>query len=111
MNERPSLSYADVAQQFGVTRSEVCHYVTVARKLCPDLLAVIEARPPRCRPSLRLLLKLARMRSPTAQLAAFSAYGDKPCRGALRPLPGLHLPKTLPPHKTLCVCCIKPSHA
>lgn len=56
-------SYGKVAKKFGVTREEVCHNVTLVKRLPPDVVAAVEAEtnPMRCRPlSLRALLGIAR---------------------------------------------------
>lgn len=63
MAEQPG-SYRDIARRFQVTREEVCHYLTLVRRLRPDLLAVVEheQQPDRMRAySLRRLLRIARL--------------------------------------------------
>jgi hypothetical protein len=63
-------SNRDVAETFGVTREEVCHCVTLFRRLPPDVVANIEAQrdPARLRRMpLRWLLKIARMTPERAQ--------------------------------------------
>lgn len=77
LQRQPGLSYGDVAGRFGVTRTEVCHYVTVARRLAPKVLAVVEATPVERRPSLRSLLKVARLPSSAAQRAAFGMLAEQ----------------------------------
>ncbi len=37
LKRKPGLSSGDLAGRFGVTHTEVCNYVTVARRLAPDL--------------------------------------------------------------------------
>jgi len=74
LQRQPGLSYGDVAGRYGVTRTEVCHYITVARRLAPELLAMVEAAPVEKRPSLRSLLKAARLPSPKAQRLALSGW-------------------------------------
>jgi hypothetical protein len=73
--QRPGMSYADVAAVFGVTREEVCQYVTLVRRLPDDIvdeLASRDAHHTRRAPSLRNLLRIARMPSASMQRVAFS---------------------------------------
>ncbi len=67
-------SYADVAKQHGVTREEVCHYVTLLKRLPADMIARVEdeaAGRKRGRLSLRKLLGIARLDDEQAKWAAF----------------------------------------
>lgn len=67
-------SYGKVAHRFGVSREEVCHYVTLVKRLPADLVAVVEAEqdPLRQRQfSLRALLGVARLRDKVSQAEAF----------------------------------------
>ncbi len=67
-------SYGKVAKKFGVTREEVCHYVTLVKRLPADLVAVVEGETDllRCRRlSLRALLRVARLDGAERQRAAF----------------------------------------
>lgn len=69
-------SYGKVAERFGVSREEVCHYVTVVTRLPADLVAVVEAErePLRLRRfSLRALLRVARVKGLGPQHDAFAA--------------------------------------
>ena len=69
-------SYAKVAVRFGVSREEVCHYVTLVKRLPADLVAVVEAEkePLRLRKfSLRALLRVARLNGIGPQHDAFAA--------------------------------------
>ncbi len=81
-------SYGKVAHRFGVSREEVCHYVTVVKRLSADLVAVVEAEqdPLRQRQfSLRALLRVARLNGIGPQHDAFSRL----C--ALASMPGARL--------------------
>ena len=67
-------SYGRVAEKFGVTREEVCHYVTLVKRLPADIVARVEREkdPHRVRLfNLRTLLRIARLSEPAAQLASF----------------------------------------
>ena len=69
-------SYGKVAKKFGVTRQEVCHYVTVVRRLPPDLVASVENETNQKqvrRMNLRALLGIARMDGVRQQRRAFTA--------------------------------------
>jgi hypothetical protein len=57
-------SYGKVARQFGVTREEVCHYVTLVKRLPVDVVTLVETEedPSRVRRlNLRALLRIARL--------------------------------------------------
>jgi hypothetical protein len=57
-------SYGKVAKRFGVTREEVCHYVTLVKRLPEDVVTRVEAEqdPARVRRlNLRALLRIARL--------------------------------------------------
>ena len=74
LDESANASYATVAARFGVTRAEVCQYVTILRRLPPHLVYVVENEqdPLRlCRMSLRRLLAIARLPSKRSRAAAF----------------------------------------
>lgn len=80
-------SYGKVAKKFGVTREEVCHYVTLVKRLPPDVVAAVEAEtnPMRCRPlSLRALLGIARLDDAERQRAAFGKLAREPSRSPSR---------------------------
>lgn len=69
-------SYGRVAQEFGVTREEVCQYVTVVRRLPPELVTIVERHGnpmPDGRYSLRALLRAARLSSYADKTRAFKA--------------------------------------
>ncbi len=69
-------SYGKVAKRFGVTREEVCHYVTLVKRLPADLVQVVENErdPGRVRRrNLRALLRIARIESRGLQRRAFAA--------------------------------------
>jgi hypothetical protein len=69
-------SFGRVAKRFGVSREEVCHYVTLVTRLPADLVAVVEAErePLRLRRfSLRALLRVARLKGHGPQHDAFAA--------------------------------------
>lgn len=76
-------SYGKVAKRFGVSREEVCHYVTVVRRLPAELVAMVDAEqdPLRQRQfSLRALLGVARLRDPVSQAEAFGGLAAGPQR-------------------------------
>src|SRR5437764_12097423 len=68
-------SYGKVAKKFCVTREEVCHYVTLVKRLPLDVVAAVENE---CDPahmrrlSLRALLGIARLDDAKQQRAAFA---------------------------------------
>jgi hypothetical protein len=67
-------SYGKVAKRFGVSREEVCHYVTLVKRLPAALVAVVEAErdPLRVRRfNLRALLRIARLGDSRQQRASF----------------------------------------
>ena len=69
-------SYGNAAKRFGVTREEVCQYVTLVKRLPPDVVATVENErdPSHIRGlSLRALLGIARLDDPKQQWAAFAA--------------------------------------
>jgi len=75
MIQRQGASYAEVAKQCGVTREEVCHYVTLVRRLPQEVISAVEGErdPRRLRAfSLRRLLKIARMPGEVVQRRAFA---------------------------------------
>ena len=79
-------SYGKVAKRFGVTREEVCHYVTLVRRLPADLVAVVEAEQSQQvgrRLSLRVLLGIARLDDVGRQRAAFGKLVRGPHRSAV----------------------------
>ena len=68
-------SYAEIALHFGVTREKVCHYVTLGRRLPPDLVHRVEQeRAPEAlrRLCLGRLLPVARMPPPRDQREAIN---------------------------------------
>ena len=74
LDEHPGASYAVAAAHFGVTREEVCQYVTILRRLPVAIVGAVrrENAPKRLRQmSLRKLLRLARMGSVELQEATF----------------------------------------
>ncbi len=69
-------SYGKVARRFGVTREEVCRYVTVLKRLPAELVAAVEGEPDPHRQrrfTLRALLRVARLKGPRRQHEAFAA--------------------------------------
>lgn len=69
-------SYGKVAKKFGVTREEVCHYVTLVKRLPADLVVAVEGEgdPLRARRfNLRALLRIARLSDSRQQRASFRA--------------------------------------
>ena len=71
----PGASYATVGKQFGVSRIEVCHYVTLVRRLPARALQVVahETDAKRLRVlSLRKLIAIARINNEQLKQAAFS---------------------------------------
>lgn len=67
-------SYGKVAARFGVSREEVCHYVTLVKRLPADLIGAIEGELDpnvRQRLSLRALLGIARLDCAALQARAF----------------------------------------
>ncbi len=70
----PGASYATVGKQFGVSRIEVCHYVTVVRRLPVRALLVVERETDAGRLralSLRRLLAISRMNTQKLKQSAF----------------------------------------
>jgi len=68
-------SYRTVALQFNVTREEVCHYVTLLKRLPADVRAQIDQHRDLSKGrifSLRKLLEIARMPTDGAKRRAFS---------------------------------------
>lgn len=86
-------SYRDVAQQFEVSREEVCHYVTILRRLPKKIVAAVgrERDPRRLRKlSLRSLLAIARLRTAAEKHRAWKTLrravaGDRSLRAHGRP--------------------------
>jgi hypothetical protein len=75
-----SASYAEVARQCGVTREEVCHYVTLVQRLPQEIVSSVEAErdPKRLRMlSLRRLLMIARLPSVEEQEHAFATLPEQ----------------------------------
>jgi hypothetical protein len=69
-------SYRTVACSFGVTREEVCQYMTLLKRLPADIRKRVESEgEPIHRPSfsLRRLLEIARLHSDSAKRSAFPA--------------------------------------
>lgn len=66
-------SYGKVAKKFSVTRQEVCHYITVVKRLPADVVALVEKErdPLRVRRfNLRALLRIARLGNSRLQRTA-----------------------------------------
>ncbi len=69
-------SYGAVGRRFGVSRIEVCHYVTILRRLPVDVVAVVESEADarrRRRFSLKRLLAIARLSDDARKSVAFAA--------------------------------------
>lgn len=76
-------SYGKVAKKFGVSREEVCHYVTVVKRLPADLVAAVDAERDARRQrqlSLRAVLGIARLGESTRQRSAFGRLMRDPAR-------------------------------
>ena len=92
-------SYAQVAQEFGVAREEVCHYVALVRRLPSEIVARLERDFGETCPSsmsLRTLLAIARMTNDALKKAKFEELillNDLTKAGAAF---GSHLSKTSP---------------
>jgi len=76
-------SYAQVAQEFGVAREEVCQYVALVRRLPSEVVVHLEEGFGESCPSsmsLRALLRIARLPSDAAKRDAFNHLAGMPVR-------------------------------
>jgi hypothetical protein len=82
-------SYGRVGREFGVSRIEVCHYVTLVKRLPPDIVTFVEqlGDPMQDRRyTLRALLKIARLPTANEKRGAFKRLRDqRPPRRKSRP--------------------------
>lgn len=81
-------SYGKVAKRFDVTREEVCHYVTLVKRLPVDVVALVEREQDPLqvrRLNLRALLRIARLPEPGRQRAAFLELASPHVLSAKKP--------------------------
>ena len=78
-------SYGKVAKKFAVTREEVCHYVTVVKRLPADMVMAVEGEQDphqQRRFSLRALLRIARLGNLERQRTAFRKLTRDPANAS-----------------------------